>query len=226
MRIKLFMQAISKMLLGIISIGLLIFLPAGTIFANGLLLMVILFVPMFVAGIVMLFKNPDLLRRRLNTREKQKQQKTVVRLSTLIFIAGFIVSGLTVRLGWYILPQSIVDVAAVVFLAGYALYVRVLKENPYLSRIIEIQQGQKVIGTGLYGMVRHPMYSATLFMFLSMPVILGSIYAFLIFLTYPFIIAKRIKSDTKKQNSPQKVRGVDWIIDGVRATYCKRYRRL
>ena len=195
MRIKLFMQAISKMLLGIISIGLLIFLPAGTIFANGLLLMVILFVPMFVAGIVMLFKNPDLLRRRLNTREKQKQQKTVVRLSTLIFIAGFIVSGLTVRLGWYILPQSIVDVAAVVFLAGYALYVRVLKENPYLSRIIEIQQGQKVIGTGLYGIVRHPMYSATLFMFLSMPVILGSIYAFLIFLTYPFIIAKRIKSE-------------------------------
>ncbi len=195
MKIKLFIQAIAKMLLGMILVGVLIFLPAGTFFANGLLLMVILFLPMFLAGIVMIFKNPDLLKKRLNAKEEQQEQKTVVKLSGLIFILGFIVAGLTIRFNWYILPRSAIGVAVVFFLLGYVLYAEVLRQNIYLSRTIEIQEGQIVIDTGLYGIVRHPMYSATLFLFLSIPLVLGSIYAFLIFLAYPFIIVKRIKCE-------------------------------
>lgn len=197
MTIKLFMQATTKLLLGIIFVGLLIFLPAGTFFANGLLLMVVLFLPMFLAGIVMLFKNPDLLKKRLNAREVQQEQKTVVILSGRIFILGFIVAGLTIRFNWYILPRSIIAIAVVFFLVGYVIYAEVLRENTYLSRTIEIQENQKVIDTGLYSIVRHPMYSATLFLFLSIPLILGSIYAFLIFMGYPFIVVKRIKSEEK-----------------------------
>lgn len=193
---KLFVQAITKYLLGVVLVGLLIFLPAGTFsFFNGWLFMGILFVPMFFAGIVMMFKNPNLLKSRLNAKEKQEEQSIVVKLSGLMFLAGFIVAGLGVRFNWYSLPNGIVIGAAVVFLVAYILYAEVLRENTYLSRTIEVQENQKVIDTGLYGIVRHPMYSVTLLLFLSMPIVLGSAYSFLIFMTYPFIIAKRIKSE-------------------------------
>lgn len=193
---KLFFSAIVKFLLGVVLVGTLIFLPAGTLsFAYGWLLMGILFVPMFVAGLVMMVKNPALLQSRLNAKEKQKDQSTVVKLSGLMFLAGFIVAGLGYRFGWYQLPHGVVIAAAVVFLAAYALYAEVLRENTYLSRTIEVQEGQTVIDTGLYGIVRHPMYSATLILFLAMPLVLGSVYAFVIFLVYPFIIAKRIRSE-------------------------------
>jgi len=193
---KLFVQAIAKFLLGVVLVGVLIFLPAGSLsFGRGWVLMGILFVPMFGAGLVMLSKNPDLLKKRLNVKEKMGDQQTVVKLSGLMFIAGFVAAGLTHRFSWYTLPVWVTVAAAVAFLAAYALYAEVLRENTYLSRTIEVQQGQKVIDTGLYGIVRHPMYSATLLLFLSMPLVLGSVWAFLIFLAYPFIIAKRIKGE-------------------------------
>ena len=193
---KLFFQAVAKFLLGVGLVGVLIFLPAGTLgFANGWLLMGILFVPMFLAGLVMLFANPDLLKSRLNAKEKQKEQDLVVKLSGVMFLAGFVVAGLGYRFGWYTLPKWAVICAAVLFLAAYMLYAEVLRENIYLSRTIEVREGQRVVDTGLYGIVRHPMYSATLLLFLSMPLVLGSVYAFAIFLAYPFIIAKRIKHE-------------------------------
>ena len=196
MTIRLFIQAITKFLFGFVLIGLLIFLPAGTLsFFNGWLFMGILFVPMFLAGIVMMFKNPDLLKSRLDAKEKQREQSIVIKLSGLMFLAGFIVAGLDFRFGWLTLPKGVVICAAIVFLAAYILYAEVLRENTYLSRTIEVQENQKVIDTGLYGIVRHPMYSVTLLLFLSMPLVLGSIYSFLIFLSYPFIIAKRIKGE-------------------------------
>ena len=193
---KLFAEAIAKFILGVVLVGVLIFLPAGTLhYWGGWLLMGILFVPMFAAGLVMLAKNPDLLRSRLDAKEKQKDQQLVVKLSGLMFLAGFVVAGLGVRFGWYILPRWVSLCAAAAFLLAYVLYAEVLRENTYLSRTIEVQQGQKVIDTGLYGMVRHPMYSATLLLFLSMPLVLGSVYAFVIFLAYPFIIAARIRGE-------------------------------
>ena len=196
MTIKLFIQAITKFLFGFVLIGLMIFLPAGTLsFFNGWLFMGILFVPMFIAGIVMMFKNPDLLKSRLDAKEKQREQSIVIKLSGLMFLAGFIVAGLDFRFGWLTLPKGVVIGAAIVFLAAYILYAEVLRENTYLSRTIEVQENQKVIDTGLYGIVRHPMYGVTLLLFLSMPLVLGSIYSFLIFLSYPFIIAKRIKGE-------------------------------
>ena len=196
MTVKLFAQAIIKFLLGVVLVGLLIFLPAGSFaYLNGWLLMGILFVPMFLAGIVMMFKNPELLKKRLNAKEKQKEQSLVVKLSGLMFLLGFIVAGLGFRFGWYTLPKGVVIAAAVVFLAAYLLYAEVLRENTYLSRTIEVQENQTVIDTGLYSIVRHPMYSVTLFLFLSMPIVLGSVYSFLIFLAYPFVIAKRIKNE-------------------------------
>lgn len=196
MTARLFVQAIIKFVLGIVLVGLLIFLPAGTFsFSNGWLFMGILFVPMFFAGLVMMVKNPELLRKRLNAKEKQQEQSLVVKLSGLMFLAGFIVAGLGVRLGWATLSNGVVIGAAVVFLVAYILYAEVLRENTYLSRTIEVQENQKVIDTGLYGIVRHPMYSVTLLLFLSMPLVLGSMYSFVIFLAYPFIIAKRIKGE-------------------------------
>ncbi len=193
---KLFVQAITKFLLGVILVGALLFLPAGTLlFFNGWLLMAILFVPMFAAGLIMLLKNPQLLQKRLDAKEKQKEQQLVVKLSGLMFVAGFVVAGLGHRFSWYTLPKAVVVVAAVLFLFAYFLYAEVLRENTYLSRTIAVQENQKVIDTGLYRVVRHPMYSATLLLFLSMPLILGSLYAFVIFLFYPFIIAKRIKEE-------------------------------
>lgn len=196
MTIKLFIQAITKFIFGFLLIGLLIFLPAGTFsFFNGWLFMGILFVPMFFAGIVMMFKNPNLLKSRLDAKEKQREQSTVIKLSGLMFLVGFIVSGLNFRFGWFILPRGIVIGAATVFLVAYILYAEVLRENTYLSRTIEVQENQKVIDTGLYAIVRHPMYSVTLILFLSMPLVLGSIYSLVIFLAYPLIIAKRIKGE-------------------------------
>ena len=193
---KLFIEAMTKFILGVVLVGLLIFFPAGTVsFFNGWLLMGILFVPMFLAGIVMMLKNPDLLKLRLNAKEKQQEQSLVVKLSGLMFLAGFVVAGLGVRFGWYMLPKLVTVAAAVVFLIAYLLYAEVLRENTYLSRTIEVQENQKVIDTGLYGIVRHPMYSVTLLLFLSMPVVLGSVYSFVIFLAYPLIIAKRIKNE-------------------------------
>ena len=193
---KLFISAIVKFFAGLLLVGLLVFLPAGTFsFFGGWLLMGILFIPMFVAGIVMMIKNPALLESRLDAKEKQKDQSLVVKLSGLMFLAGFVVSGLGVRFGWYILPRWAIIAAGAVFLMAYALYAEVLRENTYLSRTIEVQQGQKVIDTGLYGIVRHPMYAVTLLLFLSMPLVLGSVYAFVIFLVYPFIIAKRIRGE-------------------------------
>ena len=195
---NLFFGAITKFLLGVALVGLLIFLPAGTFsYFNGWLFMGILFVPMFFAGIVMMFKNPDLLRSRLDAKEKSREQSLVVKLSGLMFLAGFVLAGLGVRFHWYVLPTGAVIGAAVVFLIAYLLYAEVLRENTYLSRTIEVQENQRVIDTGLYGIVRHPMYSVTLLLFLSMPIVLGSVYSFLIFLAYPFIIAKRIKHEEK-----------------------------
>ena len=196
MTTKLFISAILKFSLGVVLVGLLIFLPAGTFqYFNGWLFMGILFVPMFLAGLVMMAKNPKLLQSRLDAKEKEAEQSLVVKLSGLMFLAGFIVAGLGVRFNWYTLPKSVVIVSAIVFLIAYILYAEVLRENTYLSRTIEVQEGQTVIDTGLYGIVRHPMYSVTLLLFLSMPLVLGSVYSFIIFSMYPFIIAKRIKHE-------------------------------
>lgn len=196
MTAKLFVQAILKFTLGVVLVGLLIFLPAGTWnYPGGWLLMGILFVPMFLAGIVMMWKNPDLLRSRLNAKEKQMEQSRVVKLSGLMFLCGFIVAGLDFRFGWLPMPEAVSIGGAAVFLIAYGLYAEVLRENTYLSRTIEVQENQKVIDTGLYGVVRHPMYSATVLLFLAMPLVLGSLISFVIFLAYPFIIAKRIRHE-------------------------------
>ena len=195
---KLFIQAITKYLLGVILVGVLIFLPAGTLmFTQGWILMVILFAPMFIAGIVMMVKDPNLLKSRLDAKEKQKDQSLVVKLSGLMFLAGFIVAGFGIRFEWYVLPMGVSVGAAVIFILGYILYAEVLRENSYLSRTIEVQEDQKVVDTGLYGIVRHPMYSATLLLFLAMPLVLGSVFSFIIFLAYPFIIIKRLKGEEK-----------------------------
>lgn len=193
---KLFIQAIAKFTLGVVLVGLLIFLPAGTFsFWNGWLFMGILFIPMFGAGLVMMAKNPDLLKSRLQAKEKQSDQSLVIKLSGLMFLAGFIVAGLNFRFGWHLLPKGVCIGAAVVFLLAYLLYAEVLRENTYLSRTIEVQENQKVIDTGLYGIVRHPMYFATILLFLAMPLVLGSLLSFVIFLAYPLIIARRIKGE-------------------------------
>lgn len=196
MSIKLFFEAISKFVLGILLIGLLIFIPASTInYWNGWLFMFLLFIPMFISGIVMMIKAPNLLKSRLNAKEKESEQKEVIILSGLMFLSGFVIAGLNYRFSWIKLPSSIVVISSIIFLLSYILYAEVLRENLFLSRTIEVQKEQKVIETGLYGIVRHPMYTATIFLFLSIPLILGSIISFIIFLAYPFIIAKRIKNE-------------------------------
>lgn len=193
---KLFCQAVLKFTLGAVLVGLLIFLPAGTLqYWNGWLLMGILFVPMFFAGIVMMLKNPELLKKRLNARETQGEQRLVIKLSGLMFVCGFVLAGLNFRFGWLILPDWTAWAAAVVFLLSYLLYAEVLRENTYLSRTVEVQEEQRVIDTGLYGAVRHPMYAATLALFLSMPLVLGSLPSFAVFLAYPLIIARRIRNE-------------------------------
>ena len=193
---ELFIQAIIKFVFGVILVGALVFLPAGTLsFWNGWVFMAILFVPMFGAGIVMMLKNPYLLQKRLDAKEKRGEQSLVIKLSGLMFLAGFIVAGLNYRFQWHMLSKGISIAAAIAFLCAYLIYAEVLRENTYLSRIIEVQANQKVISTGLYGIVRHPMYSATLLLFMVMPLVLGSIISFIIFLTYPVIISRRIKDE-------------------------------
>ena len=196
MTVKLFFQAIAKFLLGVVLVGALIFIPAGTLlYLEGWILMGILFIPMFAAGIVMMFKDPHLLASRLDAKEKQKEQGLIVKLSGLMFLCGFVVAGLDYRFAWLDLPLWVSIVGAVLFLLAYIFYAEVLRENTYLSRTIRVEDGQKVIDTGLYGIVRHPMYSATLLLFISMPLVLGSLCALPIFLLYPFIIAGRIRHE-------------------------------
>ena len=189
-------QALIKFLAGIILTGLLVFLPAGSFaYWQGWLLMGVLFVPMFIAGIVVLVKSPDLLSKRLNAKEKEGTQKAVVALTGLLFIISFVTAGLNWRFNWWILPDWTVWTATALFIISYLLYAEVLRENGYLSRTIEVQEGQKVIDTGLYGIVRHPMYMTTVIMFLSMPLVLGSPISFIIMLGYIPVIAKRIRNE-------------------------------
>ncbi len=193
---KLFIQAISKYIIGVLLVGVLIFVPAGTLnFWNGWLFMGVLFIPMFIAGIILMFKSPELLRKRLDAKEKEGEQKIVIVLSGLMFLSGFIIAGLNYRFNWIELPSIIVIISAILFFIAYILYAEVMRENAYLSRTIEVQENQKVVDTGLYGIVRHPMYAVTVVLFLTIPLILGSIISFIIFLTYPIIIAKRIKNE-------------------------------
>ena len=196
MTTKLFLQAVTKFIAGLLLVGLLLFLPAGTFdFWQAWLFIGILFVPMFIAGIVLMVRQPELLHKRLDAKEQQQEQKWVVALSGLMFIAVFVVAGLSRRFGWYMLPEWAVLVATVVFLAAYALYAEVMRENVWLSRTIEVQENQQVVSTGLYGIVRHPMYAATLLLFLSMPLVLASPWSFAIMLLYIPIIALRIRNE-------------------------------
>ena len=193
---KLFRQALIKFFAGLLMISLLLFIPAGTCsFWQAWLLIGILFIPMFIAGLVMMKKCPELLRKRLNVKEEQTEQKEVIVLSGLMFLAAFIAAGLQFRFKWLMLPDWISYAAAVIFLLAYALYAEVLRENAYLSRTVEVQEKQKVIDTGLYGVVRHPMYMSTLLLFLSMPLVLGSVFSFVIMLLYIPIINKRIRNE-------------------------------
>ena len=195
---RLYFEAILKFTAGVFLVAVLLFLPAGTVeYPGGWLLMGILFVPMFLAGLVMMAVNPGLLRSRLNAKETEREQDLVVKLSGLMFLVGFILAGLDFRFGWSNLPFAVNCVGAALFLLAYVLYAEVLRENTWLSRTIEVQEGQTVVSTGLYGIVRHPMYAVTLLLFLSMPIVLGSVPAFLVFLCYPLIIAKRIKNEEK-----------------------------
>ena len=193
---RLFFEAIAKFFAGLVMVSALLFLPAGTVdYPGGWLLIAILFIPMFLAGLVMMAVNPSLLRSRLNAKEKEREQDQVVKLSGLMFLCGFLLAGLDFRFGWSHLPFAVNCVGAVLFLLAYVLYAEVLRENTWLSRTIEVQDGQTVVSTGLYGIVRHPMYAVTLLLFLSMPIVLGSIPALLVFLVYPLIIAKRIRNE-------------------------------
>ena len=193
---RLFRQAISKFLLGLVLVGILLFLPAGSFaYWQGWLLIGILFIPMFAAGLVMMKKSPELLRKRLNAKEEQGEQKKVILFSGLMFLAAFITAGLNYRFKWIALPAWVSWAAAAVFLAGYALYAEVLRENAYLSRTVEVQEDQKVIDTGLYGIVRHPMYMSTLFLFLAMPLVLGSVISFVVMTAYIPIITGRIRNE-------------------------------
>lgn len=193
---KLFLNAIVKFTLGLVLVGALIFLPAGSLYyPGGWLFVGLLFIPMFLAGLFMIFKAPELLKKRLDVKEKQKAQKGVIGLSGLMFIGGFVAAGLDFRFGWSKMPQWVVIAAAVLFLAAYALYAEVLRENAYLSRTIKVEENQKVVDTGLYGIVRHPIYMATLLLFGMIPLVLGSWYALIPFALYPVIIAVRIKDE-------------------------------
>lgn len=193
---KLLFQAAAKFAAGIAMIGLLLFLPAGTPnYAGGWRLCALLFIPMLILGAVLFFKAPELLKKRLASKEKETEQKQVIGLSLLMFIGGFVIAGLDFRFGWSQLPRWAVNAASVILLLSYGLYAEVMRENAYLSRTVEVQEGQKVIDTGLYGVVRHPMYMASTFLFLSMPLVLGSIPAFVVFLIYPILLVKRIKNE-------------------------------
>ena len=195
---KLFVNGMVKFLSGLIIVALPLFLSAGSFaYWNAWLFIGILFIPMFIAGLILMKKNPYLLEKRLNAKEEQSQQKTVIVLSGIMFLLGFVLAGLDYRFQWIKLPEWLVIAGAVVFLTAYGLYAEVLRENTYLSRTVEVQENQKVIDTGLYGIVRHPMYAVTVILFLSMPIVLGSVISFMVFLAYPFIIAGRIKNEEK-----------------------------
>ena len=195
---QLFVQAMGKFLAGLVLTALLLFLPAGTLrYRGGWLLIALLFLPMFLAGLVMMVRKPELLRKRLNAREREDEQKTVVALSGLMFDAAFIAAGLNHRFGWLTVPGWLVRTASVLFLAAYLMYAEVLRENEYLSRTVEVRDGQKVVDTGLYGVIRHPMYTATLVLFLSMGPVLGSPMSFIILLGYIPIIVKRIRNEER-----------------------------
>ena len=198
MSLSLFLQAIAKFFSGVVIIGLLIFWPAGTFaYPHGWLFMGVLFIPMLTGGFLLMAKNPALLKKRLNAKEKLKKQDLVIKLSGLMFVVGFVAAGLDFRYGWYPLPFGVSIAAAVLLLVSYLLYAEVLRENIYLSRTVEVQQGQKVIDTGLYGIVRHPMYSVTLLLFLSMPLVLGSLIALPIFFLYiPIIVVRLLGEET------------------------------
>lgn len=195
---ELLKQAITRFIIGFLLVAVLIFVPAWSIsYWQGWLLMCVLFIPMFIAGIFMLFKSPDLLKKRLDAKEKEEEQKIVIILSGLVFLLAFIFAGLNFRFKWIVLPDMVSYIATIIFLISYLFYAEVLRENAFLSRTIEVQQNQKVIDTGLYGIVRHPMYMTTLFLFLSMPLILGSLISFFIMLFYIPIIIKRINNEEK-----------------------------
>ena len=214
-RIQLFASASIKFFMGLLLVGVMIFLPAGTLYYPcGWLFMAVLFVPMFIAGMVMLFRSPELLKKRLNAKEKEAEQKSVVALSGIMFVAAFVVAGLNFRFSWMVMPSWVVWSAVAVFLLSYIMYAEVLRENVYLSRTIEVQENQRVIDTGLYGIVRHPMYSATVFLFLSMPLVLGSLLSFVIMLAYIPIIAKRVRNEE------------DILLKGLDgyAGYCRKVR--
>ena len=214
-QIKLFASAIVKFLMGFVLVGLLLFLPAGTIhYSCGWLLLAVLFVPMFIAGVVMLLRSPELLKKRLDAKEKETEQKSVVALSGVLFVGAFVVAGLNFRYGWIVMPSWVVWSAVALFLLSYVVYAEVLRENAYLSRTIEVQDGQKVVDSGLYGIVRHPMYSATMFLFLSMPLVLGSLPSFVIMIVYIPLIIKRIRNEEKV------------LLNGLSgyAGYCKKVK--
>ena len=206
---KLLITGLTKYIAGVVLLGVLLFVPAGTLaWWRGWLLMGILFVPMLAAGFVMMAKAPDLLRKRLSVREEESEQRTVIALSGLMFLVAFVLAGLDHRFGWPTFPAAVSWAGAVVFLIAYALYAEVLRENAYLSRTIEVQEGQHVVDTGLYGIVRHPMYAVTLLLFLSMPVVLGSPFALIVMLAYPAIIAKRIRNEEQVLSA-----GLDGYVD-------------
>ena len=195
---KLIVNALVKFLVGLLFVGAMLFIPAGTLnYANGWLFICLLFIPMLILGLVLFFVSPALLEKRLNSKEKESTQKGVVALSALLFFIGFIVAGLDFRFGWSNVPPSVVIVASVILLVSYVLYAEVMRENVYLSRTIEVQEGQKVVSTGLYGIVRHPMYAVTIWLFLAIPLVLGSWISFLCFLPYVPIIIVRIKNEEK-----------------------------
>ena len=193
---RLLFNALAKFTCGLVMVALLIFLPAGTVnFSKGWLLMGLLFGPMLIAGFVMLFKSPEFLAKRLDVKEKQSTQKGVIAVSGLMFIAGFVVAGLDYRFGWSQMPAPVTVIASVLFLIAYALYAEVMRENAYLSRTIKVEEGQTVVDTGLYGIVRHPMYMASILLFLMMPIVLGSWYALIVFAVYPAVIVVRLKDE-------------------------------
>ena len=193
---KLLIDAAKKFAAGIVLIGCLVFLPAGTIrFKNGWIFCAVLFIPVLIMGVVLYFKAPELLRKRLREKEEQAEQKSVIAWSMLMFLGGFVLAGLDYRFGWSQLPDWLVYSAAILFLIGYGIFAEVMRENAFLSRTVEVQEGQTVVDTGLYGVVRHPMYSATVLIFLSMPLILGSGVSFVVFLLYPILIVKRIRNE-------------------------------
>ena len=193
---KLFSQALTKFFFGLIIICILLFIPAGTLnYPNGWLFIALLFVPMFIVGIIMFFKSPELLKRRLNAKEEQDEQKIVLLISGIMFLLAFVLAGLNFRFGWHKLPNMLVIIASIIFLLSYLMYGEVLRENVYLSRTVEVSDNQEVVDTGLYGLVRHPMYTSTIFLFLSMPLVLGSIYSFIVMLIYPIVIIFRIKNE-------------------------------